>query len=268
MLSSRSLQSPFSGHEQTQFCPVPLDINSITSVWGMIRMPSYIYFLYALPVYCIGWAIYARYFHPLRHVPGPRLASVSRLWYMIHLARGDMGHIKRRLRVQRGPLFRIALDEITYAPADAIQRTYRGKGAWHKTNFHSVPKYTFDAAGELSFGQMFGFVARREDHRGWIYSLDLLMPFLCLTVVAPSHAWSLILGFALLLPESRKALKAIDIIGNAAQDCVLQRLPVATRSERQGRANMLEQLFDIYRKKDAGEDFQVDDIMRGAWVAL
>lgn len=42
-----------------------------------------------LVTYWVGWIIYARNFHPLSKVPGPWLASVSRIWYMRQIATGE-----------------------------------------------------------------------------------------------------------------------------------------------------------------------------------
>lgn len=48
-----------------------------------------------LVVYSVGWVVYARTVHPLAKIPGPWLASVSRLWYMIQIYRGDMDKTQR-----------------------------------------------------------------------------------------------------------------------------------------------------------------------------
>lgn len=51
--------------------------------------------LSALGLYSVGWIVYTRFFHPLAKVPGPWLASVSRVWYMVHVSRGDMEKTQR-----------------------------------------------------------------------------------------------------------------------------------------------------------------------------
>lgn len=55
----------------------------------------FVAFFVALALYYLGWIIYARTLHPLAKIPGPWLASVSRLWYMIQIYRGDMDKTQR-----------------------------------------------------------------------------------------------------------------------------------------------------------------------------
>ena len=66
----------------------------------------------ALAGYALAWIAYARLFHPLKHIPGPFWASISRLWMVHHLWRGDMDVVQRRLHQEHGPLVRIAPDEL------------------------------------------------------------------------------------------------------------------------------------------------------------
>ena len=50
----------------------------------------------------LGWIIYCRLFHPLRAIPGPYLASISRLWVVFKIWRGDMEHTQRTLHAKHG----------------------------------------------------------------------------------------------------------------------------------------------------------------------
>ena len=52
--------------------------------------------------YELGWIFYCRYFHPLRFIPGPFLASFSRLWIILMTARGDMEKTERALHKKHG----------------------------------------------------------------------------------------------------------------------------------------------------------------------
>ena len=88
--------------------------------------------------YWAVWIVYARHFHPLSKIAGPWLASVSRLWYMVQIARGDMEHTQRRLHAQYGPLLRIAPNEVACAAPDAIKSIYRNQEAFDKTDFYTV----------------------------------------------------------------------------------------------------------------------------------
>lgn len=42
--------------------------------------------------YWTGWVAYTRLFHPLRKIPGPILATLSRTWMVWHTVKGDMEH--------------------------------------------------------------------------------------------------------------------------------------------------------------------------------
>ncbi len=55
-----------------------------------------------LVVYETVWIVYARFFHPLRKVPGPFLASVSRIWIIWNVSRADCEKTQRQLHEQYG----------------------------------------------------------------------------------------------------------------------------------------------------------------------
>ena len=58
--------------------------------------------LTAIPIYWLTWTIYCRFFHPLRSIPGPLLASYSRAWIVFNTARGDVEHTQRALHKKYG----------------------------------------------------------------------------------------------------------------------------------------------------------------------
>lgn len=122
--------------------------------------------------------------------------------------------------------------------------------------------------GELYFGNAFGFLATGKDYGDWIGSLDLLLPFLCATAVAPSYIRPLILASSLVVPGSLKALKAIDNIGVSARRCVAERFDKTSKDEESRRTDILEQLYDIHEEKGEKVDFQLGDIQQEAYVAL
>jgi hypothetical protein len=145
----------------------------------------------------------------------------------------------------------VRIIEVTWYPADGY-------------------RYAFDVVGELYFGRWFGFMERSHDHGTWIHSLELLMPFLCMTAVAPTYIRPLILASALVVPGSLKALKAVENIGTAARDCVAQRFAEVSQAEKgPSRENdMLGQLYAIHKEKGEQVDFQLGDIEQESYVAL
>ncbi|KAI1300897.1 cytochrome P450 oxidoreductase [Xylaria venustula] len=289
--------------------------------------------------YWVGWIIYARNFHPLSKVPGPWLASVSRVWYMMQIATGQTEKTLRRLHEQYGPVLRTSPNEVTCAAPEAIKLIYRTQQPLNKTEFYPVwntqnfskhrdvftetndkrhserrritnhvyslanilksekyidlcsevfierlenfaasqqamdigqwfQMYAFDVVGELYFGRMFGFMEKSHDHGNWIESLDLLMPFLCMTAVAPSYMRPLILSSALAIPGSLKALKAVDTIGSASREVTAKRFDTSASPEQEQRTDVLQQLYNIHKEKGDKIDFQMGDIEQEAYIAL
>ncbi|KIV93696.1 hypothetical protein, variant [Exophiala mesophila] len=311
----------------------------LPSTWHLLSLASLAWILGVFVTYWLLWIVYARCFHPLRNIPGPWLASVSRTWYMLQIAKGDMEKSQRRLHAKHGPLIRIAPNEVACSSPDAIKKIYRNQAGLAKTDFYSVwnsqnfskhldmftiiddkyhgerrrifnhvytlsnvlkseqyidicsqlfmdrlsefasqgkpldlgkwlQMYAFDVIGELYFGEAFGFLQNSHDHGSWIHSLDLLMPFLCMTAVAPSYIRPFILASSLVVPGSLKALKAIETIGTSARACVLQRFKTQGAYEKQPRADILEQLYSISVEKGDQVDFKLGDIQQEAYVAL
>lgn len=130
--------------------------------------------------------------------------------------------------------------------------------------------YAYDVIGELYFGNMFGFLEKSHDHGGWIASLDLLMPFMCVSAVAPSLVRPLILASSVFIPAARRALKAFHDIGVATRNCVAKRFDQeqTTGSEASRRTDIMQQLYDIYVEKGSKAQFEIGDVEQEAYAAL
>lgn len=128
-------------------------------------------------------------------------------------------------------------------------------------------RYAFDVIGELYFGRMFGFMENSHDHGSWIRSLDLLMPFVCMTAVAPSYFRPLILASAFVVPGSLSALKALDTIATASRSCVAKRFGDGSKTS-EHRTDILEQLYSIHRERGEKVEFGLGEIEQEAYVAL
>ncbi|KAI4717658.1 cytochrome P450 [Aureobasidium sp. EXF-10727] len=285
--------------------------------------------------YALSWIMYARFLHPLRHIPGPFWASVTRLWMVHRIRQGDMEVVQRRLHAQYGPLVRIAPDEVACADPDAIRNIYRTQAplakthfypVWGSNNFSKYPDlfvdtdeklhssrrrivnnvysmstiltleayiddcsavllqrldefaasetvvnlgqwlhwYAFDVIGEIFFGKAFGFMSEGKDYQSYIQSLETLVPVICQAAVASPMAQRLILGSASINPATRKAMKAMAHIENAAHTSVDSRL----QDEETGRQDLLRHLLDIMRSKGDKVDFGIGEVKLQAFSAL
>lgn len=89
-------------------------LSEIVSLFKPLAYSQLGWLLAALPVVsALGWIIYARAFHPLAGIPGPWLATWSRLWYMKKIYTENVEIDERALHESLGPLVRIAYDEIS-----------------------------------------------------------------------------------------------------------------------------------------------------------
>ncbi|KAL4876901.1 cytochrome P450 [Aspergillus karnatakaensis] len=88
-------------------------------------------------LYIPCWIIYARFVHPLKDVPGPFLASVSRFWLAYQVTTDRIDIIQRVLHEKYGPLVRIAPDEVSVADPTSVKAIYRIKSGFTKTDFYT-----------------------------------------------------------------------------------------------------------------------------------
>ncbi|KAL4948676.1 cytochrome P450 [Aspergillus filifer] len=101
---------------------------------------SFGYWMYGLLVlvcYLFAWTLYTRAFHPLKDIPGPFWASVSRFWLGYAVSTGEFVNILRRFHEKHGPLVRIAPDEVSVADPSAVKIIYGAKNGFSKTDFYA-----------------------------------------------------------------------------------------------------------------------------------
>ncbi|ETI25325.1 hypothetical protein G647_02097 [Cladophialophora carrionii CBS 160.54] len=108
-------------------------------------------FLLVAVLALVGRCLYKKYASPLRNVPGPWLASVSRLWKVWSTYNGhtELDHIA--LHKKYGPVVRTAPNEVSFGTCNAAKDIFAvGKG-FHKTMFYSVfpPKHAPDIFTEV-----------------------------------------------------------------------------------------------------------------------
>jgi len=96
------------------------------------------YWYFALPLLLTIHFLRRRYASPLRHYPGPFLASGTRLWKVWSVSTGhtELDHIA--IHRKYGPVVRIAPNELSFSnPLAAKEVLTAGKG-FYKTDFYGV----------------------------------------------------------------------------------------------------------------------------------
>ena len=129
-------------------------------------------------------------------------------------------------------------------------------------------RYAFDVIGQLFFSRMFGFMETMRDHRGYIQSLDLLLPVLCAASVMPTYMRPVFLLGGAMIPRVFKALKSIGDIEKAADLCISERQELLSKDKDVEKNDILSSLFDIMREKGDKVDFGHTEIKVEVYVAL
>lgn len=89
-------------------------------------------------------AVYRRLFSHLSVVPGPFLASITRLWHLARILNGRVSQDILELHDQYGPFVRIAPDEVSVSHPDAPKKLLLNtlhKGYWYEVA--AVPDWRF-----------------------------------------------------------------------------------------------------------------------------
>ncbi|CAK1357512.1 Pisatin demethylase [Cercospora beticola] len=85
----------------------------------------------------IGIALFSRY-HALRHIPGPRLASITDLWAAWRVFRGEYYmDVVAELHSKYGPVVRTGPNRVSFASPDAIADIYGTSYVYPKADSYS-----------------------------------------------------------------------------------------------------------------------------------
>ncbi|ETS80694.1 hypothetical protein PFICI_08223 [Pestalotiopsis fici W106-1] len=90
-------------------------------------------------------AIYRRYLSPLSDIPGPFWASITRLWQVVHIFKGDQNLQSIALHDKYGHFVRIAPNEVSVSHPDgprSLLLTPQRKADWYRV--FTVPDYRFE----------------------------------------------------------------------------------------------------------------------------
>lgn len=70
------------------------------------------------------YVLYIRFLSPLAQIPGPFIASISRLWMVQQSDKGDMHRVMLNLHEKHGKLVRVGPKEVSVADLAAIKAIY------------------------------------------------------------------------------------------------------------------------------------------------
>ncbi|TPX12372.1 uncharacterized protein E0L32_007019 [Thyridium curvatum] len=84
--------------------------------------------------------LYNYFFHPLRSIPGPPLARISRLWSRIGNFHGRKSERIHEAHVKYGPVVRVGPNEISFADPAAVQDIYTSNDFTKEETFYRAKR--------------------------------------------------------------------------------------------------------------------------------
>lgn len=88
--------------------------------WSELQAPRSI--LICILVLIVTTAAWRRFFSPLKHVPGPFWASITRLWYLKAIIEGNQNEQLQQMHDKYGKFVRLAPNEISVTHPDAVKK--------------------------------------------------------------------------------------------------------------------------------------------------
>ncbi|KAB8342693.1 hypothetical protein FH972_022294 [Carpinus fangiana] len=111
-------------------------------------------------VFLLCKIVYNVYFHPLRHIPGPKLYATSRVPYITNVLMGRLAVRFHELHEQYGPVVRTASNEVSFISSDAWDTIYSRKNSSHQEFAKNYDKWN-ETANDFSHTL---FLASKSDH--------------------------------------------------------------------------------------------------------
>ncbi|KAK3331258.1 benzoate 4-monooxygenase cytochrome P450 [Apodospora peruviana] len=105
----------------------------LTSLIGLVSSPPELFGLLAIAIFTL--CIYRRHFSPIADIPGPFLASFTRLWHILRILNGDQNLELIRQHDKHGHFVRIAPNEISVSHPEGVKKILAAplhKGSWYK----------------------------------------------------------------------------------------------------------------------------------------
>ena len=91
-------------------------------------------------IYVLTTCTYNTFFHPLRNLPGPPLARLSKLWSRIGNFYGRKSHLIHAAHQTYGPVVRIGPNEISFANPQAVREIYTSDHFVKEESFYRAKK--------------------------------------------------------------------------------------------------------------------------------
>lgn len=123
----------------------------------------------------VGWFLYCQFLHPFYDIPGPFLASFSRLWIAASVAGGKAELTQRELHKKYGPLVRIAPNEVSVADPEAIKIIYSVKSGFTKTDFYTPFAANISPHGDIFTQRDESKHAQRRKYVNSVYSMSTIL---------------------------------------------------------------------------------------------
>lgn len=85
----------------------------------------------------VSYAAYQLLFHPLAHIPGPRLAALTNLWKVYHIYDTQLHAVLLSLHEKHGSVVRIGPNDVHIQDNEAVATIYKGGRTFPKTSFYN-----------------------------------------------------------------------------------------------------------------------------------
>lgn len=102
--------------------------HSVLSTWmttlGSLSTQVITRIIFSSLVLLASIAIYRLCFHPLAHIPGPRIAAISSIWHAYNARNGRMAYLGKTLHQRYGPVVRVGPNEVWFNTKEAFHAIY------------------------------------------------------------------------------------------------------------------------------------------------
>ncbi|KAF2710606.1 cytochrome P450 [Pleomassaria siparia CBS 279.74] len=128
--------------------------------------------------------------------------------------------------------------------------------------------YTFDVIGAVFYGEQFGSLKNRHDHRNYIRSIHLAMPLLSVLAMTPVYLRYLIMACAVTIPKLLRAVIAVDGIRTISIHKTKQRVKALEAGTSTKSHDILSQLLILVQERGEKVGFTANDTTAEMWTGV